>query len=463
MAGLRLVSAALASGSGLTAEFYRNSVMRGTPYCTRVLPNGFNVSLDRACGSMAAVDGSNASVRITGTLTAPGGSEEWYHFAATVGTRAWVRLWVDDHRLVDEWMGPHAATPTTPGLLPNVSMDSERGVSVRVDLRPWDATVAFELLWRSSASSSLAPVPASALSPAVSAAEAARRALQERVATGWNQWARHSQLAQIVLPQQVGVELSFVEGGSGRSYAGGLVTPTHGVAPEKNHHVRMGMHAYNGSYSHISAVPFPAAVGGSGASALNFSVRSATDGRDNLIVITNNASTAAAAAAANVSVVVAGKAYWGAAAVLAVGADGKSLTMDAGELGTVTVTFSHPPLPAAAAEQRAPTLRFAATAEPLVVRLSFSGEHAPPPAAQALRTVDDAAARLRAEMEGAAGGGTGALTESYEAMHTVIAWNVNFDPRVAVTCPVSRTFESGFDFIFFDWCEATLPRAPDGF
>ena len=27
----------------------------------------------------------------------------------------------------------------------------------------------------------------------------------------------------------------------------------------------------------------------------------------------------------------------------------------------------------------------------------------------------------------------------------------NFDPRVAVTCPVSRTFESAYDFIFFDW------------
>jgi hypothetical protein len=34
---------------------------------------------------------------------------------------------------------------------------------------------------------------------------------------------------------------------------------------------------------------------------------------------------------------------------------------------------------------------------------------------------------------------------------TAIAWNVNFDPRVAVTCPVSRTFEASFDFIFFDW------------
>lgn len=47
--------------------------------------------------------------------------------------------------------------------------------------------------------------------------------------------------------------------------------------------------------------------------------------------------------------------------------------------------------------------------------------------------------------------GGGELTEVYDAMATAIAWNVNFDPRVSVTCPVSRTFEAAFDFIFFDW------------
>ena len=54
-------------------------------------------------------------------------------------------------------------------------------------------------------------------------------------------------------------------------------------------------------------------------------------------------------------------------------------------------------------------------------------------------------------MEQAAGARVGGLTEAYDAMMTAIAWNVNFDPRVYVTCPVSRTFEANFDFIFFDW------------
>jgi hypothetical protein len=41
-----------------------------------------------------------------------------------------------------------------------------------------------------------------------------------------------------------------------------------------------------------------------------------------------------------------------------------------------------------------------------------------------------------------------------------MAWNVNFDPRVAVTVPVSRTFEPSFDFIFFDWDMSPPPPPP---
>jgi hypothetical protein len=68
--------------------------------------------------------------------------------------------------------------------------------------------------------------------------------------------------------------------------------------------------------------------------------------------------------------------------------------------------------------------------------------------AAALRVVSTQ--RTAAEAALAAGGKrAGGLSEAYDAMATVIAWNVNFDPRVAVTCPVSRTFEANYDFIFF--------------
>ena len=117
--------------------------------------------------------------------------------------------------------------PVTHALLPNCTLSADRPVSIRVDMRPWDDNVAFQLLWSSNPSNAkwLAmattghstrqqlqsvpppnkqiPVPDSVLLPHVSDIEHERRTLQERASTGWNQWYRHSALAHIVLPQQV--------------------------------------------------------------------------------------------------------------------------------------------------------------------------------------------------------------------------------------------------------------------
>lgn len=76
---------------------------------------------------------------------------------------------------------------------------------------------------------------------------------QERAASGWNQWHRKSNLAQIILPHQIGIDLAIVDRDTGAAYRYGLLTPQfHSAVP-----VRMGMHAYDGSYSALSVVPFP--------------------------------------------------------------------------------------------------------------------------------------------------------------------------------------------------------------
>ena len=286
-----------------------------------------------------------------------------------------------------------------------------------------------------------------------------------------------------MLPQQLGIDLSFLDGGSGLSYTKALVVPIHNAKPGKDHHVRMGMHAFDGSYSLISAVPFPLGTPNcSAASSLNFTVQSATKGKDNFVLVTSNASSEAEAAAANVSVVVNANIFWGAAAMFSMSTDGPSSSpvsyvFDAGELGQVTVAFSQPPrtLPSSTCcaktswtprHAKCAMLEFAVGATPLAISLSFSGRQTPSVSATAALV---AAANANARAEIVAGGkkvGGGTMTEAYDAMATAIAWNVNFDPRVAVTCPVSRTFESGFDFIFFDWdmyflslMAGTLPAA----
>lgn len=245
----------------------------------------------------------------------------------------------------------------------------------------------------------------------------------------------------------------------------------------------------------MSFVPFPVGTKASrAASALNVSVESAVwpadpastgnpqRSDDCYVVVATNASTAGLAAAANVSIVVHPEAFFGAASNISRvddAASGKaSLVLTAGDLGTLTVTFSANPITTdrladsrcmdGSGSSRFPCLEFAVTQTPLVIQLSFGritglagattsiiGGVGPGPAnnitAAAAAAVQ--AGRVTAEevVQRAVQRVGPALYDVYDAMMTAIAWNVNFEPRVAVTAPVSRTFESGFDFIFFDW------------
>lgn len=360
LAGL---GAAAASGAatGLTAEIYANSVMRGAPVCTRVVPNGASfASPEELCpGWNGIFMPGQLSIRLTGTLTAEGAAK-WHRFTTTVGPTALVRLWVDDHRIVDAWARHRAASgaladagaadvapagyalwehanipaqhsefpngkvsnpksaqdcaarcdelksscigfvatpaegaptacymrklvdpgtgakatcataiktagtfsvytrnsscafpqgwkpagpaiapsppvlpdsPATPALLPNVTMGSDRPVFIRVDLRPVidpdDSTptpITLALNYTTDPTAETTLIPNSALSPNVSTAQLKRRQLQETAGSGWNHWARRSQLDQIALPQQVGVQLG-IQNASGAQYKYALPEP----------------------------------------------------------------------------------------------------------------------------------------------------------------------------------------------------------------------------------------------
>ena len=159
--------------------------------------------------------------------------------------------------------------------------------------------------------------------------------------------------------------------------------------------------------------------------------------------------TAYTNSSAQLSLVVQAQAYWGAAAAVTAHPANNTVTLQSGDLGSITVSVSGGVVSVDPESQSvAITATFASPGVPLVVSLSFTGTvHSD---AAALRAV--ALQRAAAEENLAAGGRrSGGLSEAYDAMATVIAWNVNYDPRVAVTCPVSRTFEANYDFIFFDW------------
>lgn len=123
------------SAGGLTAEVFANSVMRGTPVCTTSVANGFSASASSLCGHAhsAALLPGQYSIRLTGTLTAASASPQWYKITSTVGPTAMVRLWVDDHRLVDAWNPRSPPSPVPPAapagysVVPSTNMPSEVG------------------------------------------------------------------------------------------------------------------------------------------------------------------------------------------------------------------------------------------------------------------------------------------------------------------------------------------------
>ena len=128
--------------------------------------------------------------------------------------------------------------------------------------------------------------------------------------------------------------------------------------------------------------------------------------------------------------------------------------MTSGDLGTVRVAVSTNGSGSNVVLHRGVANRLVATfpddGSPLAVTMSFSSKEPPLSVSEACAIV--ATQRAAAEVSLATGAReAGGLVDAYEAMATAIAWNVNFDPRVSVTAPVSRTFEAGFDFIFFDW------------
>ena len=147
--------------------------MRGQPICTGNVQNGFNHTVKEICGhnsSHGNISTEIFSARLTGTLVVPNAASMWFNFSAVVGTKSWLRLWVDDHRIVDSWPPTALSSadraggkfaPVTPSLLPNCTLEHKRPVSIRVDMRPNDTYILFLLQWTSNPGHPYVAVPSS--------------------------------------------------------------------------------------------------------------------------------------------------------------------------------------------------------------------------------------------------------------------------------------------------------------
>jgi hypothetical protein len=258
-------NAVAAAATGLRAQWFGNAVLapKSCPGEVAGAALHFSSDADLPSASQCAAAGATPptlglfSARFDGTITAPhAGSWEF-----RVVTNGAVRMWIDDHILVDsscdqhmpppagagaaspfssstststdrdggfghveckEWDVPaHHSTVTFAGR-DNVTHHIERGLHLRLEwLHYGGGGASLQILWRPGTPSSLSPhdtaagafalVPSSALAPTISAAEQWRQGVQAELSTGWNTWMRENAMRHVHLPSGFGVEVQLWE------------------------------------------------------------------------------------------------------------------------------------------------------------------------------------------------------------------------------------------------------------
>lgn len=242
------VTVATGLRTGLRAAWYSNSMLApsspSSNNCSGVITA---LSLEYTDAASIACEGSAAqrpslelfTARFDGTLTAPApGSWEF-----RVVTNGGVRLWVDDHIIVDSSCDTPFQSPLSPfspaqhssfpdrdhprkgpvcgswdtpnGTVTlagrdNVTHHIEQGLHIRLEwLHAGGGPARLALYWRPGTPSTVSThpgggfvtIPASALSPTLSRAEEWRQALQRGLSKGWNTWMRDNAMRTQLHPQ----------------------------------------------------------------------------------------------------------------------------------------------------------------------------------------------------------------------------------------------------------------------
>eukprot|EP00041_Stephanoeca_diplocostata_P022284 m.529731 g.529731 ORF g.529731 m.529731 type:complete len:1108 (+) comp22020_c0_seq2:118-3441(+) len=123
------------------------------------------------------------------------------------------------------------------------------------------------------------PIPSSVLLPTVSPAEQERRALYQRLQTGWGTFSHKSMFTWVLLPESFAVEMGLFQ------LSTGAYLPTEGLTvnkgqllPGASFAIRAGVHSYNQSYTQASLAWV------SGHTGVNVSVETTVDAADSSLL-----------------------------------------------------------------------------------------------------------------------------------------------------------------------------------
>ena len=199
-----------ASSSAMNAQWFGNAILAPPAQHSTTAGATFNITTTRANVNLDLF-----SARFDAVITAPVAGA-WQFAVATNGA---VRMWIDDHILVDSscdvaidlglgsayrgvcdaWDVPHQHKSVIFHGRDNITHNIEQGLHLRMEWMHYGGGDAeLSLLWRpGTPSSSLhsAPfvaVPSSALSTTIPVAEVWRQELQQNLTKGWNTWMRDS-------------------------------------------------------------------------------------------------------------------------------------------------------------------------------------------------------------------------------------------------------------------------------
>ncbi|MBS1915374.1 MAG: hypothetical protein JST87_03795 [Bacteroidetes bacterium] len=245
------------------------------------------------------------------------------------------------------------------------------------------------------------------------------KALQQKLASGWNSWYNNSFTSYALLPEGFSINLCFTKPGDPAYVRETFKTSSFAKRPEK---ITPGLRTDDGSYTSLT-IEYQGD---------KFSIQTTTDENDELILITPEKKSSL---------------YLCAEAGLLWNYEGSIAVQDNKLLGkfnsrTITVSTTGTPILDAYAVTTAPHLTFSLEHEFAI----YTGK------TRTLQQIKNILEQKHNQQQKRVDG-YGALSESFKAMQTILAWNTIYDaPNKRVITPVSRNWNNGWGgFVLFDW------------
>jgi len=252
------------------------------------------------------------------------------------------------------------------------------------------------------------------------------RQLQERLASGWNTWYNNSVASEVLLPEAFAINLCFSRPGSEDYLDQILKASEHAKRPEA---VKLGLRSDDGYYTSMQLTYKDE----------DFTIETATDGNDELILVTPAKAEADIQRSTRNNLVVEAGILWGRTGAISVHQNTMAGTFPG---RSIAVHFTAPPVNDAYVVTTAPHLTFSLKQEMGI----YTGR--PRTLAEIKALIGHHRTEQQARLDR-----YGDLSESFKAMQTILAWNTMYDAaNQRVITPVSRLWNKGWGgFVLFDW------------